>query len=73
MQRQKKNSLLDFCLIHFCWLQLSSGKVHDLVDVVVDADSEGHSGGGARFFALLAGGGPITTTVPARGEHRQKK
>lgn len=40
----------------FVELFLMLGKIHDFVDVVVDTHGKGHGGGGARLFALLAGG-----------------
>ncbi len=32
-----------------------SGKIHDLVDAVMDTNSKGHGGRRSRFLALLAG------------------
>ena len=38
-----------------------SGKVHDLVDVVMDSHGLCHGLRRTWFLALLTGGGPITT------------
>ena len=46
---------------------LASGKVHDLVDVIVHPHSQRHGRGRAVFLTLLAGGRTITTTEQIGG------